>query len=63
MNTKYATFLGHFLLKLFQILSLKLTKDIFVMLATFLTQLKKLYIKIKIIRVSLLSEKWYLLAI
>ena len=63
MNTKYATFLVQFLLKLFQILSLKLTKDICVMLATFLTQLKKLYIKIKIIRVSLLSEKWYLLAI
>ena len=57
MNTKYATFLGHFLLKLFQILSLKLTKDICVTLATFLIQLKKLYKKIKIIRVSLLSEK------
>ena len=56
MNTKYATFLAHFLLKLFQI-SLKLTKDICVTLATFLTQLKKLYKKIKIIRVSLLSEK------
>ena len=35
------TFLTH-LLKLFQTLALKLMKDIYVMLATFLTQLKKL---------------------
>ena len=38
-------------------------KDIYVTLATFLTQLKKLYKNIRIIRVSLSSKKWYLLLI
>ena len=41
-----------FFLKLFQTLSLKLMKDIHVTLATFLTQLEKLYKNIKIIQVS-----------
>ena len=51
-----------FLLKLFQTLALKLMKDIYVTLATFLTQLKKLYKNIKIIQVSPSSKKWYLLS-
>ena len=38
-------------------------KDIYVTLATFLTQLKKLYKNIKIIDVYLSSKKWYLLSI
>ena len=47
------------MLKLFQTLAPKLMKDIYVTLATFLTQLKKLYKNIKIIQVSLSSKKWY----
>ena len=42
-----------FSLKLFQILVLKLMKDIYVTLTTFLTQLKKVYKNVKPIRVSL----------
>ena len=52
-----AKILTHFLLKLFQTLALKLMKDIYVTLATFLTQLIKLYKNIKIIEVSLSSRK------
>ena len=46
-----ANIFNTFFLKLFQTLVLKLMKDIYVMLATFLTQLKKLYKNIKIIGV------------
>ena len=44
-------------MKLFQTLALKLIKDIFVTLATFLTQLKKLYENIEVIRVCISSKK------
>ena len=48
-----ANIFNAFLLKLFQTLALNLIKDIYVTLATFLTQLKKLYKNIKIIQLSL----------
>ena len=51
IKNKYqiANILNTFLLKLFQTLAIKLMKDIYVTLATFLTQLKKLYKNTKII--------------
>ena len=58
IKNKYqiANILNTFLLKLFQTLAIKLMKDIYVTLATFLTQLKKLYKNTKIIQVSLSSK-------
>ena len=51
IKNKYqiANILNTFSLKLFQTLAIKLMKDIYVTLATFLTQLKKLYKNTKII--------------
>ena len=57
MNFGQPKFLKHFSLKLFQTLALKSMKDIYVMLARFLTQLKKLYKNIKTNRVSLIKKK------
>ena len=58
IKNKYqiANILNTFLLKLFQTLAIKLMKGIYVTLATFLTQLKKLYKNTKIIQVSLSSK-------
>ena len=58
IKNKYqiANILNTFLLKLFQTLAIKLMKHIYVTLATFLTQLKKLYKNTKIIQVSLSSK-------
>ena len=50
-------------MKVFQALTLKLTKDNYVMLATFLTRLEKLYKNIKIILVFSIIKKWYLLTV
>ena len=57
-----ANIFNTFFIEIVPNLGTKVDKDIYVMLATFLTQLKKLYKNIKIIQVSLSSKKWYLLS-
>ena len=50
-------------MKLFQALTLKFMTDNYVMVATFLTRLQKLYKNIKIILVFSIIKKWYLLTV
>ena len=50
-------------MKLFQALTLKFMTDNYVMVATFLTRLEKLYKNIKIILVFSIIKKWYLLTV
>ena len=58
-----AKMLNTFFVEIVPNLGTKVMKDIYVTLATFLTQLKNLYKNIKMNRVSLSSKKRYLLSI